>query len=188
MARAAIIAGTVALLVVIAAAVWASAVPRVHRLHVPPPPLQASDDPQVPVSEPAAPDTRAAPPPGTSPPPPPLPAPPPPPPPPPPGAIGCTRTGDATPADLTGRLLDYDLELSPASLAAAPALRVRGVNQGSDTHTLAIRPLGGARLCATANITTGLAAAFELTNVPPGTYQLFCTLHPASMQANFTVG
>jgi plastocyanin len=179
MARAAVMIGIAATVVAASVALGAGADVRLHRLHVPPPPAVDAGDDGAPAA-PAPPDLPAPPAPVA---PPPAPSPPPSP----PSGIVCTTSGSGAPADVTGQLVDYGLSLAPAMLAAAPTLRVRGINQGSDGHTIALRPLGGSRLCATPLITTGLAAAFELTNVPPGVYQLFCTLHPSSMQATFTI-
>jgi plastocyanin len=101
--------------------------------------------------------------------------------------MSCTNGSDGGPAALTGQLSDYALGAAPPAIAAAATMRINGFNAGSDVHTLALRPLGGARLCATPILTTGVTAALTVTNISPGTYQLFCTLHPSSMQANVTV-
>jgi len=159
---------------------------RLHRLHVPPPPAAGPNE-SAPPSDVVIPPATPAPPPAAPAPPPPGSPPPPPNPPPPPGGSTCTATAGGTPADVTGQLSDYALSLAPPSVAAAPTLRVRGVNVGSDTHTIAIRPLGGARLCATPAITGGNSDTFAITNLAPGTYQIYCTLHPSSMQATFGV-
>lgn len=183
MGRAAIAGAVLVALVATVVAVGAGADMRRHRLHVPPPPAADATEsapPSVP-SEPAPPvvPPAAPPPPGS-----PLP---PASPPPPPAGIVCTATGGGAPADVTGQLSDYALALAPSSLPAAPTLRVHGVNAGSDTHTIAIRPLGGARLCATPAIAGGASDTFAITNLAPGVYQVYCTLHPASMQATFSV-
>jgi plastocyanin len=190
-ARAAIWAGITAALAATALAAGAAADIRLHRLHVPPPPSEASEEAQPDApgapAAPGAPSPPPATPPPGSPPPSPGSSPPPPQPPPPTGATSCANGSDGGPADLTGLLSDYALDASPSALAATATLRVSAVNAGSDAHTLAIRPLGGARLCATPTLAGGITATLTVTNISPGTYQLFCTLHPASMNANVTV-
>ena len=109
-------------------------------------------------------------------------------PPPPPADDGsCTSTGGGTPVDVTGQLSDYALSLAPGTLPASPAIRVRGINGGSDAHTIAIRRPGESRLCATPVITGGLGDTFVIRNLQPGTYEIYCTLHPGSMHASLTL-
>jgi plastocyanin len=187
MRRWAIAGAVLVTLVATAVALGSGTGARIHRLHVPPPPTASADESAPPsdVTDPAPPATPAPPP--VAPPPGPPPPPSPPSPPSPPGPGTCTATGGGTPADVTGQLSDYALGLAPSSVPAAPTLRVRGVNVGSDTHTIAIRPLGGALLCATPAITGGNSDTFAITNLVAGTYQIYCTIHPSSMQATFTV-
>jgi len=166
MRRAAIAGAILVTLVVAAIAVGSSLDARRHRLHVPPPPSAGPSQsaPPLVVTDPPAP-----------------------PPPPPVDDPSCTPTGDSTPVDVTGQLSDYALSLSTGSVPAAATLRVRGVNGGSYTHQIAIRPLGLARLCATPLIGGGLSDTFAIANLAPGTYEIYCTLHSNSMHATLTV-
>jgi plastocyanin len=67
-------------------------------------------------------------------------------------------------------------------------LRFRGVNTpGSTTHNLSLRDSGNTRLCGTPNLTAGAAETFIVTNLPPGSYELYCTIHPNSMHEALTV-
>ena len=122
-------------------------------------------------------------------PPPPAGLPPPPaPPPPPPASVGCTATGGGTAADATGTLSDFQINLAPTAVAAAATLRFRGVNTpGSTTHNLSLRDSGNAKLCGTPNLTAGAAETFIVTNLPPGSYELYCTIHPNSMHEALAV-
>jgi plastocyanin len=169
-----------------AAAVAAGAGVRIHRLHLPPPPAVASGGVAAPIESgtPASPPAPGVtqpvtPPPVTTPSPvvPPVTA-----------AIGCTTSGGGTTAEATGTLSDYALALAPASVSSAPSLRFRGVNQGADTHNLSLRDAGNHKLCGTPNLTGGQAETFIVTNLPPGTYELYCTIHSGSMHQTLTVG
>jgi plastocyanin len=102
-------------------------------------------------------------------------------------AIGCTASGGGTTADATGTLIDEAITGLPATLAVAATLRFRGVNQGAETHNLSLRDSGNTKLCGTPNLSGGQAETFVVTNLPPGTYQLYCTIHPASMRQTLTV-
>lgn len=187
MGRLAISAGIVAALVATAVAVGAGSDLRIHRLHLPPPPAvdaTGSDQPLPPgTTNPSRP--------GTSPPAPPAPpgAQPPPPPGPPPSTIGCTVAGDVPGGDVTGTLSDYSIALSAASVSAAPSLRFRGTYPaGADIHNFTLRDSSHTTVCGTANLGVGAAGTFTVTNLPPGIYELVCTIHVASgMRAAFTV-
>jgi hypothetical protein len=190
MGRLAISAGIAAVLVVTAIAVGAVSDVRIHRLHLPPPPV--ADEPggsQPPAT--GAPGAPPAPPVTTSPPAaPPPPGAQPPPPAPPPVAPGCTATAGGTPVDATGTLVDYSLSLSPgATFAAAPVLRFHGVNIGADLHSLAIRAAGvaGTQLCGTPVLSPGASDTFAIANLPPGSYVIYCTVHPTVMHEDITV-
>jgi hypothetical protein len=187
--RLALSAGIVAALVAAAVAVGAGSDVRVHRLHLPPPPVidESSSDPGAPgttvPTDPSAPPGTNPPasppsPPGTQ------------PPPAPPSGVGCTNTNAGTPADDTGTLEDYTLSLSATTLPVAGTLRIRGVNMGADTHAIAIKPTGAAafKICGTPNITPGQTDTFAVTNLPAGTYVIYCTIHPTDMHENVTVG
>jgi plastocyanin len=165
---------------------------RIHRLHLPPPPV--GDDTTAPGKP--SPTAPPAPPGTTSPPPAPSPpgAQPPPPvsPPPPASGVTCTTAGDVAGADVTGTLTDYVLALSAASVASAPTLRFRGVYPlgGADVHNLTLRDSNGTTICGTGDLQVGGAGTFTVTNLPPGTYQLVCTIHVAffaAMGKAFTV-
>jgi plastocyanin len=174
-----------ATLVAAAVAVGAGAEVRIHRLHLPPAPTAAPGDVTAPIESgtPTAPPEPVVtqpvtPPPVTTPPPvvpPVIPA------------IGCTTSGGGTTADSTGTLSDYALAISPAGVASALALRFRGVNAGADTHNLSLRDSGNHKLCGTPNLTGGQAETFVVTNLPPGTYELYCTIHSGSMHQALTV-
>jgi plastocyanin len=175
----------VATLVVSAVAVGAGAEMRVHRLHLPPPPAVGPGEVADPIesgtpSSPAPPviTQPVMPPPVTSPPPVVPPVNP---------AIGCTASGGGTTADATGTLSDYAVALAPAGVASAATLRFRGVNDGADTHNLSLRDSGNHKLCGTPNLTGGQAETFVVTNLPPGTYELYCTIHSGSMHQTLTV-
>jgi plastocyanin len=164
--------------------VGAGAGVRIHRLHLPPPPAIASGEVATPIESgtPASPPAPVV----TQPTQPPVTAPPPVVPPVTP-AVGCTTSGGGPTADATGTLSDYALALAPASVASAPALRFRGMNQGADTHNLSLRDSGNHKLCGTPNLTSGQAETFIVTNLPPGTYELYCTIHSGSMHQTLTV-
>jgi hypothetical protein len=188
MGRLAISAGIAAALVVTAVAVGAGSDLRLHRLHVPPPPVAGSQPPDTgSPADPSAPPATTAPPPGSQPPPPP--ATPPPPPPVPPG-VGCTPSAGGTPVDATGTLVDYTLTLAPTTtFAPAPTLRFRGANMGTVPHAIAIKTAGvtGTKLCGTPAISPGASETFAVTNLPAGDYVIYCTIHPASMHQAITV-
>src|SRR4051812_6380122 len=188
-------AAIVATLVATTVAVGAGTDVRLHRLHVPPPPsVDASESAPPPApSKPAppAPPGTVAPPAAPSPPgsvPPPPAGPPPPPPPPPPAGVGCTAGGGGTPGNEPGTHSDFQVPLAPTAVAAAATLRFRGVNTpGSSTHNLSLRDSGNTRLSGTPNPTAGTAETFIVTNLPPGGYELYCTIHPGSMHEALTV-
>jgi hypothetical protein len=120
---------------------------------------------------------------------PPPPASPPPPPPPPPAGLGCSAAGGGPTADATGTLSDFQIALAPASVAAAATLRFRGVNTpGSTIPNLSLRDSANTLLCGTPNLTAGSAETFVVTNLPPGGYELYCTIHPGFMHVALTVG
>ncbi len=179
----------VAALVAAAVAAGAATDVRVHRLHLPPPPTADASEsappaaPGTPVSQPGAPAPPAPP----VAPPPPGSTPPPPPPSPPASGVGCTA-GGGPPASVTGTLADLSLSLAPTTVASAPALVFRGVYpSGATMHTFTLRDSGNNVLCATPRISPGGEASFTVTNLPPGTYELFCTIHPVQMHETFTV-
>lgn len=190
MGRGAIL-GIVAALLAVGAAVafGARTDARIHRLHVPPPPVAGGSGD---ISQPGTPDPSdpSAPPAAPSPPPPGSPPPPPgtPPPPPPPAFACAANTGETTGLSGTGLLTNFAIGGLPATVPSAPALRFRGVNQTPmTTHNLTLRTVGGAQaLCGTGNLAGGAASTFTVTNLAPGTYQLYCTIH-APMVANITV-
>lgn len=43
------------------------------------------------------------------------------------------------------------------------------------------------KLCGTPNLTAGAAETFIVTNLPPGSYELYCTIHPNSMHEALAV-
>ncbi|MDP9258879.1 MAG: hypothetical protein M3Q31_20340 [Actinomycetota bacterium] len=180
MGRLAISAGIAAALVVTAVAVGAGSDLRLHRLHVPPPPVGGSQPPDTgSPADPSAPPATTPLPPGT----------PPPPPPAPPG-VGCTASAGGTPVDATGTLVDYTLTLAPTTtFAVAPTLRFRGANMGTVPHAIAIKTAGvtGTNLCGTPAISPGASETFAVTNLPAGSYVIYCTIHPASMHQAITV-
>jgi hypothetical protein len=100
----------------------------------------------------------------------------------------CTAGGDVPGADVTGTLSDYSIALSAPSVASAPTLRFRGVyGTGVDVHNFTLRNSSLQTLCGTTNLTSG-AATFTVTNLPPGSYELFCTFHVGiGMRVPFTV-
>jgi plastocyanin len=183
-----VIAGViVAALVAAAVAAGAATDMRVHRLHLPPPPMVDASE-SAPPAAPGAPITQPGAPPAPPAVPPPPGSPPPPPPPPPPSAIGCTATGGGSPASATGTLTNFAIALSPTTVASAPTLTFRGVNQAASTlHTFALRDSGNNKLCGTNGIAAGSEDTFIVTNLPPGNYELFCTIHPVQMHQALTV-
>jgi plastocyanin len=73
-------------------------------------------------------------------------------------------------------------------VAAAATLRFRGVSQpGSTTHNLSLRTTTGMKLCGTPNLAGGTADTFAVTGLAPGSYVIYCTIHPVSMQQPLTV-
>jgi hypothetical protein len=185
MGRLAISAGVAAALVAAAVALGAASDVRIHRLHLPPPP--AGDEAGG--TAPPAGGTTDPSPPGIAPPAPP--SAPPQPPAPPPSSVGCSTAGDIAGADVTGTLSDYSIALSAASIAAAPTLRFRGIYPaGGDLHNLTLRNPDGTVVCGTTNLSVASAGTFTITNLPPGAYQLVCTIHvgaPFGMHVPFTV-
>jgi hypothetical protein len=184
MGRRAISVGIAAALVVAAVAFSAAFDVRIHRLHVPPPPVR--DDAGS--AQPPPPGTTAPTDPASPPAPPAPPGSPPPPPPPPPSGVGCTTGGAATP-DATGTLQDYSLSLTATTFSSAAPLTFRGVNAGLVFHTIAIKTSGaaGANLCETGTVPIGGAAMFTVTNLPAGSYVIYCTIHPTLMHQDITV-
>jgi plastocyanin len=173
-----------ATLAVAAVAIGAGAEGRIHRLHLPPPPAVATGEVADPIESgtPTAPappviTQPATPPPVTTPPPEPPVNP----------TLGCTATGGGTTADATATLTDDVLALAPSNVASATTLRFRGVNQGSDTHNLSLRGSNNVKLCGTPDLTGGQAETFIVTNLPSGTYTLYCTIHAGSMHQVLTV-
>ena len=191
MRRAAICGAIAVALVAAAVAVGAGTDVRIHRLHVPPPPVGDDSGTSVPPApgkpNPTNPTDPSVP--GTSPPAAPPPAGAQPPPPPAAPTIGCSVAGDAAGANVTGTLSDYAIALSAPSVAAAPTLTFRGTYPaGADIHNLALLGADSTRLCGTNNLDVGQAGTFTVTNLPPGNYQLVCTIHAAfGMTKAFTV-
>jgi plastocyanin len=185
MRRAATVVGMAAALVVATAALGTADL-RVHRLHVPPPLVESEGAPGVnlpgapPSPAPSAPATRTDPAP---------PGPPVPPagPPPPPGAVSCDSNAAGAPIDATGQLIDQALALTPTALSAAATLRIRGVNQGLEDHTIAIRRPGGAFICGTPIIAPGTELTFAVSHLEAGTYQVYCTIHAATMRQSVII-
>jgi uncharacterized cupredoxin-like copper-binding protein len=97
--------------------------------------------------------------------------------------------GDVPGGDVTGTLSDYSIALSAPSVNAAPSLRFRGTYPaGADIHNFTLRDSSHATVCGTANLGVGAAGTFTVTNLPPGSYELVCTIHVAyGMRAAFTV-
>ena len=189
MERVAISAGIAAVLAVTAVALGAGTDLRLHRLHVPPPPTGEETGTPAPPGPGNPNPTNPSAPPGTSPPvAPPAPGAPPPPPAP---SAGLTCTTDSgTSADVTGTLSDYAIAAVPSAVSVAPTLRFRGVypTGGADQHNLSLRDSHGTFLCGTRNLVGGEAQTFVVTNLPPGTYELYCTIHVAAgMKTAFTV-
>jgi plastocyanin len=177
----AISAGIVAALVVTAVAIGAGDV-RIHRLHLPPPPVGDA----LGGGQPSPPGTTAPTNP-TPPAPPPAPPGPQPPPPPAPSVGGCTTGGGATP-DATGTLADYTLSLTPTTFSSGATLTFRGNNIGADFHTIAIKTPGALNpLCGTGTVPIGGSSTFTVTSLPPGGYVVYCTIHPTVMHVDITV-
>jgi plastocyanin len=167
-----------------AVAVGAGAEVRIHRLHLPPPPTVAAGDGAIPVAgeQPVA----TVPPVVTQPEPPPVTTPPVAPPPTAP-AFSCTASGGGATADATGTMVDEAITLAPATVASAATLRFRGINNGVETHNLSLRDASGTKLCGTPNLTNGQAETFVVMGLPPGTYTIYCTIHPVAMRVPLTV-
>jgi plastocyanin len=73
-------------------------------------------------------------------------------------------------------------------VAAAVTLRFRGVNQSAGTtHNFSLRTTTNTKLCGTPNLAGGASDTFAVTNLPPGSYVIYCTLHPGPMQQPLTV-
>jgi hypothetical protein len=194
--RGAITGGIVAALVVGAAVAFgASTDARIHRLHLPPPPTVdggSGGDISRPVnpgnpnpSNPSDPSVPVTPSPPASPVPPVTPTPPP------ATGVTCTmNTGETTGLSATAQLTsDLTITGLPASVSGS-TLRFRGVNISPGiTHNLDIRATtaGAPKLCGTANLANTAAETFTISNLPPGTYQLYCSIHLPSMVANITV-
>ena len=88
---------------------------------------------------------------------------------------------------MTGTLSDFQINLAPTTVAALPALRFRGVNtMGSTLHNLSLRS-GTTQLCATPDLAASTAETFTVTNLPPGSYTIYCSRHPAQMNEPLTV-
>jgi hypothetical protein len=193
MRRAAICGAIAVALVAAAVAVGAGTDVRIHRLHVPPPPVGDDSGTSVPPApgkpNPTNPTDPSVP--GTSPPvaPPPAGAQPPPPPvePPPPG-ITCTVGGGATPV-ATATLDDFVLTLPTTTFSVAPSLTFGGNNVGGFGHSVAIKTPGatGSLLCATPAITPATSSSFTITGLTAGNYVIYCTIHPLQMFKDITV-
>jgi plastocyanin len=84
-------------------------------------------------------------------------------------------------------LTNFSIALSPTTVASAATLRLRGVNQAvSTTHNLSLRQGTGAKICGTPNLAGSASETFIVTNLPPGSYTLYCTIH-AQMTRPLTV-
>jgi plastocyanin len=193
MRRAAICGAIAVALAAAAVAVGAGTDVRIHRLHVPPPPVGDDTGTSVPPApgkpDPTNPTDPSVP--GTSPPaaPPPPGAQPPPPPSTPPSGVACGTDNVAT-ANINATLSDNSIALAPASsVAAAPTLRFRATYPaGMSLHNLSLRAPSGPLLCGTTMFGVGGAETLIVTNLPPGTYQLYCTIHvDFGMTTPFTV-
>ena len=194
--RGAIIGGVAAALVVGATVAFGAGTDvRIHRLHVPPPPtvpVEGGGDISRPVSpgspKPANPSDPSAP---VTPSPPASPVPPVTPSPPPATGVQCTFDGGAGAPDLSATLQDFVLSTPTLTLPAAATLHFRGMNQGAVAHSISIRLPGaaGASLCPTPapSIAAGATGGFSITNLQPGSYVVYCTIHPASMQQPLTI-
>jgi hypothetical protein len=180
MGRFAISAGIAAALVVTAVAVGAGSDVRIHRLHLPPPPVAAVGDqpPSGGTTDPTGPGTPSPPappaPPGAQ---------------PPPSGVGCS-TGSAATPDAVGTLDDYTLSLSATTFSSAAAqLTFRGTNVGLDLHSIAIKTPGltGTLLCTAGTVPIGGSSTFTVTGLAAGTYVIYCTIHPDLMFKDITV-
>ena len=191
MRRAAICGAIAVALVAAAVAVGAGTDVRIHRLHVPPPPVGDDSGTSVPPApgkpNPTNPTDPSVP--GTSPPAAPPPAGAQPPPPPPAPAVGCTVAGDAAGANVTGTLSDYAIALSAPSVAAAPTLTFRGTYPaGADIHNLALLGADSTRLCGTNDLTSARPARSRSRTCRRATTSSCCTIHAAfGMTKAFTV-
>ena len=189
MRRAAICGAIAVALVAAAVAVGAGTDVRIHRLHVPPPPVGDDSGTSVPPApgkpNPTNPTDPSVP--GTSPPAAPPPAGAQPPPPPEAPAIGCT-VGGGTPV-ATATLDDFVLTLPTTTFSVAPSLTFGGNNIGGVGHSVAIKTPGaaGSLLCATPAFAPTLSNAFTITNLPAGNYVIYCTVHPLQMFKDITV-
>ena len=92
-------------------------------------------------------------------------------------------------ANVTGTLSDYAIALSaPSRRSGADAHLPRHLPGGGDIHNLALLGADSTRLCGTNNLNVGQADTFTVTNLPPGNYELVCTIHAAfGMTKAFTV-
>jgi plastocyanin len=97
--------------------------------------------------------------------------------------------GDVPGADVTGTLSDYSIALSAPTVNAAPTLRFRAAYPaGADMHNFTLRNSSHTTVCGTTNLGVGAAGTFTVTNLPPGSYELVCTIHVAyGMRVAFTV-
>ena len=182
MRRAAICGAIAAALVAAAVAVGAGTDVRIHRLHVPPPPVGDDSGTSVPPAagkpNPTNPTDPSVP--GTSPPaaPPPAGAQPPPPPEAPHDRL--QRRGQRCGANVTGTLERLrDCALRGLGRLGAHAHLPRYLPGTGDIHNLALLGSDSTKLCGTNNLAVGQAATFTVTNLPPGNYQLVCTIHAA---------
>ena len=189
--RRAAICGAIAVVLAAAAVAGAGTDVRIHRLHVPPPPVGDDTGTSVPPAPGKANPTNPTDPsvPGTSPPAAPPPAGAQPPPPPPAPAIGCTVGGGATPV-ATATLDDFVLTLPTTTFSLAPSLTFGGNNVGAFGHSVAIKTPGaaGTLLCETPVITPATSNTFTVTNLAAGNYVIYCTVHPVQMFKDITVG
>lgn len=190
MRRAAICGAIAVVLAAAAVAVGAGTDVRIHRLHLPPPPVGDDTGTSVPPASgkpnPTTPTDPSVP--GTSPPAAPPPAGAQPPPPPAPPTIGCAVGGGVTPV-ATATLDDFVLTLPATTFSLAPSLTFGGNNVGGVGHAVAIKTPGaaGTLLCATPVINPTLSNAFTVTNLPAGNYVIYCTVHPLQMFKDISV-
>jgi plastocyanin len=85
-------------------------------------------------------------------------------------------------------LTNFVIALAPTTVSSAPSLTFLGVNQtAATTHTFTLRDSGNNVLCGTQGIAGGSQMTFTVTNLPPGGYELFCTIHPLQMHVPLTV-
>jgi plastocyanin len=187
--RRAAIGGAIAVALVAAAVAGGAGTDvRIHRLHLPPPPAGGDNGTSVPPAPGKPNPTDPSAPPGTSPPA----APPPPgaqpsPPPPPPSGTTCTVGGGATPV-ATATLDDTFLTLATTAFSVGPSLTFGGHNVGGFGHSVAIKsPGAAASLCETPVIAPTASDTFTITNLPAGSYVIYCTVHPTLMFKDITV-